>query len=151
MHSRGSAQWQSRRNISLGPPVRRAHPASGATWNVQVVRGKITSRCLWHACRALALGVVLMLLGAGMATIGYYANHLSIGQEIRGNATVRVKNESRGFHLNNLSYVGPIVMGVGGKFNFIFSFFLLRFSISILPSAKRIKPSNLDVFSFNFS
>lgn len=47
--------------------------------------------------------------------IGYYAEHLSVGQEIRGNATVRVKNESRGFHLNNLSYVGPIVMGFGGK------------------------------------
>lgn len=56
--------------MSLGPPVRRAHPASGATWNVQVVRGKMTSRCLWHACRALILGMLLMFLGAGMATIG---------------------------------------------------------------------------------
>ncbi|KAI4472218.1 hypothetical protein MML48_1g09301 [Holotrichia oblita] len=45
---------------------------------------------------------------------GYYADHLSIAQEVRGNHTVRVKNESRGFHLNNLSYAGPIVMGVGG-------------------------------------
>lgn len=138
MHARGQSQWQSRRKMSLGPPVRRAHPASGATWNVQVVRGKMTSRCLWHACRALMFGILLMMLGAGMATIGktvknllafkyhsrkildflrkgYYAEHLSIGQEIRGNATVRVKNESRGFHLNNLSYVGPIVMGFGGK------------------------------------
>lgn len=43
---------------------------TGATWNVQVVRGKMTSRCLWHACRALALGLFLMLVGAGMATIG---------------------------------------------------------------------------------
>lgn len=70
MHARGvAAKWQSRRKISLGP-VRRACPASGATWNVQVVRGKMTSRCLWHACRALALGLVLMMIGAGMATIG---------------------------------------------------------------------------------
>lgn len=70
MHARGvAAKWQSRRNISLGP-VRRACPASGATWNVQVVRGKMTSRCLWHACRALVLGLVLMMIGAGMATIG---------------------------------------------------------------------------------
>lgn len=45
---------------------------------------------------------------------GYYADDLSMAQEIRGNYTVRVKNESRGFHLNNLSYAGPIVMGVGG-------------------------------------
>lgn len=93
MHARGVAtKWQSRRKISLGP-VRRACPASGgwrniairtfhiftlfprclpsgATWNVQVVRGKMTSRCLWHACRALALGLFLMTVGAGMATIG---------------------------------------------------------------------------------
>lgn len=77
--------------------------------------------------------MLLMALGAGMATIGkcrkinsefgfhsfiwlgYYAEDLSIGQEVRGNTTVRIKNESRGFHLNNLSYVGPIVMGFGGE------------------------------------
>lgn len=36
MHARGVAtKWQSRRKISLGPPVRKACPASGATWNVQ--------------------------------------------------------------------------------------------------------------------
>lgn len=49
---------------------------------------------------------------------GYYADDLSIAQEVRGNHTVRVKNESRGFHLNNLSYAGPIVMGVGGTYAF---------------------------------
>ncbi|GLV43878.1 uncharacterized protein CBL_11542 [Carabus blaptoides fortunei] len=94
--------------------VRRAHPASGAQWNVQVVRGKVNGRCLWNACKALSLGLLLMVLGAAMATIGYYADHLSMAQEVRGNHTIRVKNESRGFHLNNLSYAGPIVMGVGG-------------------------------------
>ncbi|EFA11373.1 hypothetical protein TcasGA2_TC011532 [Tribolium castaneum] len=94
--------------------VRRAHPASGAQWNVQVVRGKVNGKCLWNACKALSLGLLLMVLGAAMATIGYYADHLSIAQEVRGNHTVRVKNESRGFHLNNLSYAGPIIMGVGG-------------------------------------
>lgn len=62
-------QWQAHRKISLGP-VRRACPASGASWNVQVVRGKMTSKCLWHACQALALGFLLMVIGAGMATIG---------------------------------------------------------------------------------
>lgn len=95
--------------------VRRAHPASGAQWNVQVVRGKVNGRCLWNACKALSLGLLLMVLGAAMATIGYYADQLSMAQEVRGNHTVRVKNESRGFHLNNLSYAGPIVMGVGGE------------------------------------
>ncbi|XP_055309368.1 uncharacterized protein LOC129573125 isoform X2 [Sitodiplosis mosellana] len=113
MHARGvAAKWQSRRKISLGP-VRRACPASGATWNVQVVRGKMTSRCLWHACRALALGLLLMLIGAGMATIGYYAEHISPHTETRNISTVRVKPDSKGIHLHNLSYAGPIVMGCG--------------------------------------
>ncbi|XP_065171850.1 uncharacterized protein [Atheta coriaria] len=94
--------------------VRRAHPASGAQWNVQVVRGKVNGKCLWNACKALSIGLLLMLLGGAMATIGYYADDLSMAHEVRGNHTVKIKNESRGFHLNNLSYAGPIVMGVGG-------------------------------------
>lgn len=99
----------------------------------------MTSRCLWHACRALALGLLLMLIGAGMATIGqwnttvrivtvkkkqiqvffwfigYYAEHISSHTETRNNSTVRVKPDSKGIHLHNLSYAGPIVMGCGGK------------------------------------
>ncbi|KPI97354.1 hypothetical protein RR46_09261 [Papilio xuthus] len=74
----------------------------------------MSSQCLWHACRALSAGLLLMLLGSAMAVIGYYADTLSVAQEIRGNATVSVKDEARGFHLNNLSYAGPIVMGFGG-------------------------------------
>ncbi|XP_015112282.1 uncharacterized protein LOC107037957 [Diachasma alloeum] len=101
----GSVHWQGTQRRACGP---------GAHWNVQVVKGKVTTRCLWHACKALGIGLLLMLLGACMATIGYYADQLSVAQEIRGNITVKVKNESRGFHLNNLSYAGPIVMGVGG-------------------------------------
>ncbi|KAK2585892.1 hypothetical protein KPH14_010480 [Odynerus spinipes] len=100
-----SIRWQGTQRRACGP---------GAHWNVQVVRGKVTTRCLWHACKALGIGLLLMLLGACMATIGYYADQLSVAQEIRGNLTVKVKNESREFHLNNLSYAGPIVMGVGG-------------------------------------
>nr|ABN49259.1 IP13130p [Drosophila melanogaster] len=112
MPSRRGGGGTTKRKHSLGN-LRRAHPASGATWNVQVVRGKMSSKCLW-ACRALILGLTLMLLGAGMATLGYYADHLSMGSELRGNVTVRVKNDLKGFHLNNFAYVGPIVMGFGG-------------------------------------
>nr|XP_022920881.1 uncharacterized protein LOC111429247 [Onthophagus taurus] len=115
MHQRAflGSGW-ARGGVAGSGVVRRAHPASGAQWNVQVVRGKVNGKCLWNACKALSLGLLLMVLGAAMATIGYYADHLSFAQEVRGNHTVRVKNESRGFHLNNLSYAGPIVMGVGG-------------------------------------
>ncbi|CAH2244421.1 jg25366 [Pararge aegeria aegeria] len=38
---------------------------------VLVVRGKMSSKCLWHACRALSAGLLLMLLGAAMAVIGF--------------------------------------------------------------------------------
>ncbi|XP_017885128.1 uncharacterized protein LOC108627998 [Ceratina calcarata] len=101
----GSIHWQGTQRRACAP---------GAHWNVQVVRGKMTTQCLWYACKALGIGLLLMLLGACMATIGYFADQLSVAQEVRGNLTIDVKNESRGFHLNNLSYAGPIVMGVGG-------------------------------------
>lgn len=46
-----------------------------------------------------------------------------MAEEVRGNSTISVKDEARGFHLNNLSYAGPIVMGFGGNsYTFFFSF-----------------------------
>ncbi|KAL7048214.1 hypothetical protein ACKWTF_003266 [Chironomus riparius] len=113
MHVRGGSQWKQQTRRETSGPLRRACPASGATWNVQVVRGKMSTRCLWHACRALMVGILLMVIGASMATIGYYSQDFALG-EFRHNTTIRVKNEQRGLHLNNLSYLGPIIMGVGG-------------------------------------
>lgn len=64
---------------------------------------------------------------------GYFADQLSEAQEIRGNRTIKVKNESRGFHLNNLSYAGPIVMGVGGKkINYNYYNYIIKKSIYFL-------------------
>ncbi|RZF36087.1 hypothetical protein LSTR_LSTR005903 [Laodelphax striatellus] len=88
-------------------------PRNPAQWNVQVVKGKVNKRCFWNACKALSFGLLLMLIGASMATIGYYADQLSVEQEMRGNSTVHMKPDTRVLHLNNLSYAGPIVMGVG--------------------------------------
>lgn len=54
-----------------------------------------------------------------MATVGYYTNHFP--HDLRTNTTIstfRYKSDNRGLHLNNLSYIGPIVMGVGGKLSF---------------------------------
>lgn len=57
-----------------------------------------------------------MLVGTAMATIGYYAEHISPNTDIRNNTTVRLKPESsKGIQLHNLSYAGPIVMGCGGE------------------------------------
>jgi hypothetical protein len=60
------------------------------------------------------VGMLLMIIGAGMATIGYYSQDFMIG-ELRHNSTIRVKNEQRGLHLNNMAYLGPVIMGVGGR------------------------------------
>uniref|UniRef100_A0A8D8WC49 Transmembrane protein 200A n=1 Tax=Cacopsylla melanoneura TaxID=428564 RepID=A0A8D8WC49_9HEMI len=75
-------------------------------------RSKLSKRCFWNACKALSFGLLLMVIGGSMATIGYYADSLSPKPVFRSNSTVRIK--SKGFHLNNLSYAGPIVMGIGG-------------------------------------
>jgi len=66
------ANWTVRRKLSVAPRPRRAYQPHGAHWNVQVVRAKMTKRCLWNACKALTLGVVLLLAGCAMATVGKY-------------------------------------------------------------------------------
>ncbi|XP_075225895.1 uncharacterized protein LOC142327019 [Lycorma delicatula] len=100
--------------IHHGPVRCTGLPRNPSQWNVQVVRGKVNTRCFWNACKALSFGLLLMVIGATMAIIGYYADQLSVGHEIKGNETVHIKHETKGFHLHNLSYAGPIVMGVGG-------------------------------------
>ncbi|CAN8025984.1 hypothetical protein HPB47_024502 [Ixodes persulcatus] len=77
-------------------------------------RGKVSDQCLWAACKAMTTGLLLIVIGASMATIGFYSDHLSTVEERRGNITVLVKNENRDKHLDSLTYVGPLVMGMGG-------------------------------------
>ncbi|KAJ9575485.1 hypothetical protein L9F63_007690, partial [Diploptera punctata] len=60
------------KKISVAPHQRRGYQPHGSQWNVQVVRGKVTTRCLWNACKALTLGLLLLLLGCAMATVGQY-------------------------------------------------------------------------------
>ncbi|GFU32331.1 uncharacterized protein NPIL_3641 [Nephila pilipes] len=85
-----------------------------ANWNVMAVRGKVTDRCLWSACKAMTAGFLLIVVGAGMATLGFYSDHLSKVEETKGNTTVWIKNESKDSHLGSLTYFGPVVMGIGG-------------------------------------
>lgn len=53
--------------------------------------------------------------GNAFHLLGYYAEHIAPDNDNRSNSTVRVKSDSKGIHLHNLSYAGPIVMGCGGK------------------------------------
>uniref|UniRef100_A0A336M0I8 CSON014781 protein n=1 Tax=Culicoides sonorensis TaxID=179676 RepID=A0A336M0I8_CULSO len=137
----------SRRGEAMGP-IRKADPTSGATFNVQVVKGKMSGKCLVHACRALTIGLTLMFIGAGMATIGYYTN--THAHELRANGTVaqfRFKNENRGLHLNNLSYLGPIIMGVGGFI--VVAACVITFEMR--DSAAKVMPARLVVGGQNSS
>ncbi|XP_076327351.1 uncharacterized protein LOC143234137 [Tachypleus tridentatus] len=94
--------------------IKHLRPDARTTWSITAVRGKVTERCLWAACKALTSGLVLILVGSGMATIGFYSDHLSKMEEKRGNTTILVTNKSRNYHLTSLTYLGPIVMGIGG-------------------------------------
>lgn len=56
-----------------------------------------------------------MAIGTGMATIGYYSNELGLGEPSKNHTVhVRISPDRRG--MNNLSYIGPIIMGVGGEY-----------------------------------
>ncbi|XP_013785352.1 uncharacterized protein LOC106469408 [Limulus polyphemus] len=94
--------------------MKHLRPDARTTWSITAVRGKVTERCLWAACKALTSGLVLILVGSGMATIGFYSDHLSKMEEKRGNTTILVTNKNRNYHLTSLTYLGPIVMGIGG-------------------------------------
>ena len=41
-------------------------------WSVKSVRGEVSTDCLCHAFKAVSIGVILVVMGAGMATVGEY-------------------------------------------------------------------------------
>ncbi|XP_043218514.1 uncharacterized protein LOC122379923 [Amphibalanus amphitrite] len=87
--------------------------------DVPVQRGQVTSSCLWTACRALVLGLLLVAAGAAMAALGYY-NQQPVRSEAfsaptDGGPSVRRRADTpRGGHYRHLSYFGSVIMGIGG-------------------------------------
>ncbi|XP_076318910.1 uncharacterized protein LOC143229925 [Tachypleus tridentatus] len=81
-------------------------------WSFNAVRGKVTNHCIWSACKALTLGILFILLGTGMAVLGFYSTHPI--EERKENRTKIVENFSRSYKLTSMTYIGPAVMGVGG-------------------------------------
>ncbi|UYV76970.1 hypothetical protein LAZ67_14002618 [Cordylochernes scorpioides] len=75
---------------------------------------KVSSSCFWTACRAAAIGALLILLGSAMATVGFYSGRLSLVETVQGNITVLVRDARRDVHLASFTYLGPVVMGFGG-------------------------------------
>ncbi|XP_071542795.1 uncharacterized protein [Panulirus ornatus] len=73
-------------------------------WSIQAVKGKVTTRCLWNACKALTIGILLIFIGAGMATIGYYAEEEQLRRQ-----SVNGSNSSPTFVLNiSTTYALPL-------------------------------------------
>ncbi|XP_023230556.1 uncharacterized protein LOC111630650 [Centruroides sculpturatus] len=77
-------------------------------------RSQVTPQCFWAVCKALSCGVFLLSAGMAMSVVGFYAEPLSTEAVNENNKTVRVLDQNRQYHLHNLTYVGPVIMGLGG-------------------------------------
>ena len=60
-------------NLDQGTSLFPRRSQAKRQWSIQAVKGKVTTSCLWNACKALTFGTLLIFIGAGMATIGEYA------------------------------------------------------------------------------
>lgn len=81
---------------------------------IQNIRNKVTVQCLWLTCKAFSGGMILLVIGTTMSVVGFYAETLSTEIVESGNRTVEVTDTDRQYHLHNLTYVGPVIMGLGG-------------------------------------
>lgn len=81
---------------------------------IQSIRNKITVQCVWLTCKALSSGMILLIIGTTMSVVGFYADSLSTEIRESGNSTIEVRDQDRHYHLHNLTYVGPVIMGLGG-------------------------------------
>ena len=68
---------------------------------------------MWRPCLAGVVGLLVLLGGAAMSVIGYYAQDMATFKTSNGTHTFNQVNSNKRFHLNNLTYLGPVVMGCG--------------------------------------
>ncbi|KAK8784080.1 hypothetical protein V5799_009556 [Amblyomma americanum] len=118
-------------------------PATRWTWS-----------CVWEACKALSGGIFLLALGTAMCVVGFFAEDLATSPVPRqGNATAAsdgtttsdgevattlVVDRNREYHLHNLSFAGPAIMGLGGIF--IVAACVLTFEAKERPHHQRVVP-----------
>lgn len=73
--------------------------------------------CVWKFAKALTPGVLLIAIGTAMCVVGFLAEQLSttvIVIDNVNNETSTTVNRSMEYHLHNLSFAGPAIMGLGG-------------------------------------
>ena len=76
-------------------------------------------RCTWHcfciALKALSGGIVLLMLGTVMSVVGFFAEPLAVDEmKLENGTVVSTIDPDTKQHLHNLTYVGPVIMGLGG-------------------------------------
>ena len=80
--------------------------------------GRVTTGCLWHACRAVTIGIALIITGISLTIIGYltdqreYMEHVELSRKFDNYTSTKYKDGR--FHLSNISFSGPVVLGTGG-------------------------------------
>ena len=80
--------------------------------------GRVTTGCLWHACRAVTIGIALIITGISLTIIGYltdqreYLEHVELSRKFDNYTSTKYKDGR--FHLSNISFSGPVVLGTGG-------------------------------------
>ena len=80
--------------------------------------GRVTTGCLWHACRAVTIGLALIITGISLTVIGYlsdqrdYREHLEMSRKLDNYTSSKFKDGR--LHLSNISFSGPVVLGTGG-------------------------------------
>ncbi|GAV06115.1 hypothetical protein RvY_16147 [Ramazzottius varieornatus] len=79
----------------------------------KLINVRVDSACLWSACKSTSFAIILIVIGATMAVIGFYAPDLSSHEYSLSNMTYHERNLDLHYHLKNLTYVGPAFMGLG--------------------------------------
>ncbi|OQR72369.1 hypothetical protein BIW11_10428 [Tropilaelaps mercedesae] len=119
-------------HVNLGPlPASVTAPAgssphkdSGANKNQEeddkqhsLIPAYVSLGCVWKFAKALSPGVLLIAIGTAMCVVGFLAEQLSTTVVIVdsvSNRTSTTVNRSMEYHLHNLSFAGPAIMGLGG-------------------------------------
>ena len=72
---------------------------------------------MWSTCLGTFLGFLVLCGGTAMCVVGYYSEYFAtsetISTTVNGTDIVIIKDSTMQFHIRNLTFVGPIFMGIG--------------------------------------
>ena len=81
------------------------------------LRERLYIPCMWSTCGGCFIGLLIFCAGTALVVVAYFAEYFSstVTTEHRHNSTVIVTNRNAAlkFFLHALSYIGPVIMGVG--------------------------------------